>query len=139
MPRIAVDFSDKRDDLESGVYDAMLNNVQLRTGKNGNQYLNWEFTIFDEKAPNRKVWSITGIAENSMWTTVKALKALGRLPNQDESALELNFDDETGFLVEPAIVDVAVRIKITYRKWDGKDQVQVEILNPLSPALSVKF
>lgn len=141
MAKIDINFSDTQFDLvEPGVYLATIDFVELRTSqKNGNQYFNWQFTMADDKYAGRKLWMITGLAENSQWVIAKTLKALGITSEGSEIALEV--DDESNLLINPELSDMQCYLKVEYDTYNGQQRNRVSVVPaPSEPAgSSIRF
>jgi hypothetical protein len=126
---IHVDLTGVSTELEPippGIYNATVVEVEQKTSKKGNPYLNWKFDVepnpdtgFDGSTP---AWSTTSLLPDALWNLKRTLQALGYTEDQLEGELALDPFDLVG--LECTLVIVA--------DWyEGKEVSRVdEVLPP---------
>lgn len=125
MAKISVDFSNVGtfEALPEGQYDAVIESVELRTGKTtGNPYLNFTLTVTEGEYEGRKLWMTAGLTEKSLWK----LKDMFAIFGIEQQALELDIDEDTKMLVEPDLSGLPIAITVVQEEYDGKPQTRVD-------------
>ncbi|MBD3268524.1 DUF669 domain-containing protein [bacterium] len=125
---INIDMTGVKTEIEPippGVYDATVVEVEQKTSKKGNPYLNWKFdaepnpdTGFDGTTP---AWYITSLLPDALWNLKRTLKALGIPEDELEGELQLDPIDLIG--LECTLVIVA-------DFYDGEETTRVDEVLP---------
>jgi hypothetical protein len=145
MPRIDINFSDTQFDLiEPGVYLAVIDFVELKEKRDqSGTYLNWQFTLADEKYTGRKFWLITSLGEKSQWVIAKTLKALGVVAegsDEGKSEIALEIDDDSNLLINPMLTGMECYLKIEYDTYNGNQRNRGSVVPaPSLPNSSIRF
>lgn len=126
MPKLQLDFSQLPSEfMPNGKYDAVITACQYRTSQtSGNGYLNWTFEITEGEHSGRKVFLMTSLAPQALFSVKSAFSTMGVDSNMPE--ITVNEDDDKGDLLDPDFVGLPVQVEVTTNEYQGQKRNQVK-------------
>lgn len=148
MGKFSFDFNNVKTDLPpEGEHEVVINKVVLRSSKEKRKpYLNWEFDLMTPDFEGRKVWGMTSMAFNAMFTLNDFFDGLGLLSEDEggeENTFEFDFSEDVEFtmdedgpyfdwdgtteilLLEPDVAGIACRVRLKHREFGGSKRADV--------------
>lgn len=116
--------SSSYDALPKGTYICNVSDAEIRTGKSGNDYINWEFTLDgNPQYDGRKLWSNTTLQEHALFALKGLLEATGKYTEDQLASEDLDFelDDVIGSKIK-----VVVDQKPKYNGEEGEMDNEVK-------------
>lgn len=118
---LALDFTgvETREVLPVGEYAVEVVNIEQKEGKKG-AYLNWEFRVAQGPFKGQKLWSITSLAQQSLWVLKKYLEAMGV---NIQGKFLMNLESLTG---------MKMGVKVEHKEFEGKVKAKIIDVFPLN-------
>lgn len=130
-PTVNIDFSEVRgfEPIPPGTYEVEIENVTLKDSKSSDsQLLSWELRVADGgEFDGRKVFMNTSLAPKALWKLKGVMESLGHEMTSD---FAFDFDDETGQITSPDLLEMRCIAKVSQREYQGKMTNQVDDLVP---------
>lgn len=131
MAQLQLDFSNVQsfDPLPNGSYSVMIEQVVAKetVDKPGSYYLNWDLVVTNPEFENRHLFFMTSLSEKALWRLQSVLMNLGVL-STDQTALEIEVDDDTGILTSPDLNGVPATAVVKIEIYQGRKQNRVDDL-----------
>jgi|GEM_PF-3691768 hypothetical protein len=127
MSKRTIDFSKANNTIPEGEYIVTVDESKLFTSEtNGNEFLNWRFTIADGEHIGKKLFMRTWLTEKAMFMLVNLLGALGCEPD-DKNNVEIDIEDTPDtdgglLLLQPDVIGKMCTLKVILTSYtkDGK-------------------
>lgn len=125
---INLDFTGVQDGFKNvdkpGYYTVKINKVEAKKSQSGNPYLNWETTITEGEFKGCKLWYITSLQPQSLFSLRNLLIAAGlEVP---KSVVKIDLDLVIGRVVEA---------KVIMEEYNGENRAKVKEVRPVGKSL----
>lgn len=135
MARVPVDFSEieEFEPLPKGDYDVVVDQVEYREAQEADKYdyLNWTLSVTEEgEFKNRKLFFITSFSPKALWRMKDTFENLGVY----EEELEIDYDEDSMLVTEPELGGLPARVSVSQRKYEGREQNQVDAVMSIDGA-----
>jgi hypothetical protein len=125
VTRVTVDFSEVEEfePLPKGEYPAVIESIEYREAQEEGKfdYLNVEYTVTEPEFKGRKLWQVWSFSPKSLWRMKQTLENLGVF----EEEIEVDYDEESMIVTEPALVGTPVMLTVSTRPYEGRIQNDV--------------
>jgi hypothetical protein len=126
--RVQIDFSDVQDFdvLDEGEYPVVISKAEFRPAREEGKfpYINLELDLTEEPNKGRKLWMILSFSPKALWRMKDVFENLGIY----DDAMEVDYDEESMLVTQPALAGLPATAVVTHREWEGRTQTQVDAL-----------
>lgn len=129
MGRVTIDFSEVQDFdvLDEGEYPVVVTKAEFKPAREEGKfpYINLELDLTEEPNKGRKLWMILSFSPKALWRMRDVFENLGIY---DDGSMEVDYDEESMLVTQPALAGLPAVAVVTHREWEGKTQTQVDAL-----------